>query len=94
MTKHKWPSVLVHVGASQLLSNREICAAFPLTLSLSPRRGNNTLTAAIHETPRPIPARSSTLPLPKGEGWGEGKQGDLSSVVQKLIGAPSVLARA
>jgi hypothetical protein len=49
------------------------CVSFPLTLALSPREREHLLPGC-SESRRsgPAKARRAILPLPKGEGWGEG----------------------
>ena len=49
---------------------------FPLTLALSPRE-RELLSAGrdLSLDGEPFPARVAMLPLPKGEGWGEGEAG-------------------
>jgi hypothetical protein len=46
-------------------------AQFPLTLTLSQGRGNSAQRNA--DRSGLFPAQSRFHPLPKGEGWGEGK---------------------
>ena len=49
------------------------CNAVPLTLSLSPRRGEKFASAGGFEGTLLCSRQTSSLPLPEGEGWGEGK---------------------
>src|SRR5688572_22280261 len=55
-----------------------IASTLPLTLALSPRRGNmKTLPfprrGNMKTLPFPRKGNMKTLPLPSGEGWGEGR---------------------
>ncbi|RLM04551.1 hypothetical protein BIY27_22175 [Gibbsiella quercinecans] len=48
---------------------------FSLTLTLSPR-GEGMVRVGFGERSANVPARLGGLPLPLGEGWGEGKTAD------------------
>ena len=49
--------------------------SFPLTLSLSPRRGHQPCHLRQSRRAHSLPMRKTMLPLRWGEGWGEGKGG-------------------
>ena|GEM_PF-3067413 len=54
----------------------QVHGLFPLTLTLSP--GERELLSAGRDLSldgEPLPARAAMLPLPTGEGWGEGESG-------------------
>src|SRR6478735_5797808 len=64
---------------------RHSSVAVPLTPALSPRRGSTFALALDKFAKQPsFAALPIILPLPKGEGWGEGKESSEFAVADKL----------
>ena len=64
-----------------------LVSSFPLTLTLSPRRGSAERHRGQIQREDSMPILKSVLPLPEGEGWGEGKGSLRISLAWPLDGA-------